>query len=266
MSKGKLRSLNFMLLTFLVFSSISYSQSALITDSTELEPGWYESDWLWAFYVESFPLIYSADLDWVLVENDDGVEKFWFYLMTPDTWAYTTPELYPWMYFDSTQSWVYLFLDTDPLLLYDTATETVRAYTGESMPTIVTVAFYVLNTEGEEPFLEPLIDPFTERWGMIAFDMSEDVFYWSRMAEPDNTCDEECSPGGHPHYNAAADMFYRDGVFSWVEYGPEHSEDDIRDLVAAGTAGTRKAVTEGTDASRFYLDHSGLYLQIFETE
>ncbi len=61
-------------------------------------------------------------------------------------------------------------------------------------------------------------------------------------------------------------MFYQDGVFSWVEYGPEHSEEGIRALVEEGTAGTRKAVTAGTDKARFYYDHNGLFLQIESVE
>lgn len=263
MSKRHLYKIGLALFTLLTFSRVSYSQGTLIDDSVELEPGWYESDWLGVFYVEDYPLIYSVDLEWVFVESDAG-ENFWFYLITPDTWSYTTPALYPWKYFDSPQSWVYLFLGTDPLLLYDTATDSIRLYSEtQGEPTVVTVAFYMLDDE-QNPV--PLIDPFTEKHAMIPFDMSEDIFFWNRMADPDNACDEACSPGGHLHYNAAAAMFYRDGVFSWVEYGPAHSEQEIHELVTAGTAGTRKAVTEGTESARFYLDHNGLYLQLYSTE
>lgn len=129
----------------------------------------------------------------------------------------------------------------------------------EPKVTLVTVAFFLLDEEGN---LAPLVDPYTERQGKIVFDMSDDVYYWSRLADGDRQNPED----GHPHYNAAADMFYIDGVFSWVEYGPEHSQEAIEALVEEGTAGTRKAVTFGTENARFYRDHHGLHLQIESVE
>lgn len=135
----------------------------------------------------------------------------------------------------------------------------VGSYENTAEVTLVTVAFFLLDEEGN---LVPLIDPYTEVHGKIVFDMSDEVYYWSRLADGDMQNPED----GHPHYNAATDMFYIDGVFSWVEYGPEHSQEDIVALVEEGTAGTRKAVTFGTENARFYRDHSGLHLQIESVE
>ena len=59
---------------------------------------------------------------------------------------------------------------------------------------------------------------------------------WSRTTKkPDDFSDES-----HLHYNAADDMTYDQVTFTWTEYGPEHSQQDIDELCASGAGGTSK--------------------------
>ena len=68
--------------------------------------------------------------------------------------------------------------------------------------------------------------------------------------------------------NAATEMFYLNGVFSWEEYGPKHSKEDILELVKSQKGGVRKSVTHGHGLEEpgfgYFLDHSGLFLKIID--
>ena len=127
------------------------------------------------------------------------------------------------------------------------------------VPNIVSVGFHRRNDEG---VIEPMIDEETGEQFTIDFDLREDPYVWSRTAEADEECDED----GHLHWNAAAGMFYQDGVFSWEEYGPKHSEEEILAMVASGEGGTRKAVTYGVANFAYFLDHHDMLLKIIRTE
>lgn len=124
---------------------------------------------------------------------------------------------------------------------------------------IVHVGFHRRNDEG---IIEPMVDEATGEHFTISFDLQEDPYVWSRTADADEECDED----GHLHWNAAAGMFYHDGVFSWEEYGPKHSEEEVRALVASGNSGTRKAVTYGVANFAYFLDHHDMLLKIVGTE
>ncbi|WDE02556.1 hypothetical protein [Thalassomonas actiniarum] len=126
-------------------------------------------------------------------------------------------------------------------------------------PGIITVGFYMRNNEG---VIEPMVDEYTGEEMTISFDLREDPFVWSRSADADDECDQD----GHLHWNAATGMFYRDGVFSWEEYGPKHSEEEILDMVANGEGGVRKAVTHGVADFAYFLDHHDMLLKIVETK
>ena len=131
---------------------------------------------------------------------------------------------------------------------------------------IITVGFYLRNDEG---VIEPMADEYAGEQFTISFDLRADPFVWSRSADADDNNDE-CNEDGHLHWNAAAGMFYRDGVFSWEEYGPKHCEKDIRDMVSTGEGGVRKAVTHGVTQGEanfgYFLDHHDMLLKIVETE
>lgn len=124
----------------------------------------------------------------------------------------------------------------------------------------VTVGFYRKNPD--TGVLEAMLDDYTGEIASITFDLREEPFIWNRGADADARCDED----GHLHWNAATGMFYRDGVFSWEEHGPRHSEEEIRKLVATGEVGTRKAVTYSKQDFCYFLDHHDMYLKIEETQ
>ena len=107
-----------------------------------------------------------------------------------------------------------------------------------------------------------MVDEFTGDQFVIAFNLEEDPYVWNRKADADDECDED----GHLHWNAAAGMFYQGGVFSWEEYGPKHSEEEIREMVTAGDGGVRKAVTHGVANFAYFLDHHDMLLKIVDTE
>lgn len=124
----------------------------------------------------------------------------------------------------------------------------------------VTVGFFLKNAEG---VIEPMIDDYTGEEAEITFELG-DQFIWHRPADADAGNDED----GHDHWNAAAGMFYHDGVFSWEEYGPCHSEEDVQKLVDTGEGGVRKAVTHGHGGDEFgyFLDHHDMLLKITKVE
>lgn len=123
---------------------------------------------------------------------------------------------------------------------------------------IVTVGFFLKDSKG---VIEPMIDDYTGQEAKIAFNLKEDPFIWNRPADAD-----EGGEDGHLHWNAAIGMFYQDGVFSWEEYGPRHSEEEIRQLVARREGGVRKAVTHGHggEAFGYFLDHHDMLLKIVD--
>ncbi len=55
----------------------------------------------------------------------------------------------------------------------------------------------------------------------------------------------------HDHFNAADETSYVDDVFTWTEYGPEHSQEDIDATCAAGEDG----VTKSVNSTDYYEDH-----------
>ncbi len=57
----------------------------------------------------------------------------------------------------------------------------------------------------------------------LVMEVGVPCFVWARQTQG-----TEQDPGKHLHYNAADKTDYFDGFFTWIEYGPEHSEQDIR--------------------------------------
>lgn len=88
-------------------------------------------------------------------------------------------------------------------------------------------------------------------------------FVWTRTAQPhDEFLDLEPVDEVHDHYNAAGESSYVDGVFSWVEFGPEHDRDGIDTTCGAGVDGVGKSVT----MDDYFEDHSGIYLRLHSIE
>jgi len=90
-------------------------------------------------------------------------------------------------------------------------------------------------------------------------------FGWTRTARGHEMIAEVGLPaveGEHDHYNAAGESSYVDGVFTWVEFGPEHDQDAIDATCAAGVDGVSKSVT----ADDYFEDHGGLFLKLHSVE
>lgn len=69
----------------------------------------------------------------------------------------------------------------------------------------------------------------------LVMEVGVPCFVWARL-----TAGTERDPGEHLHYNAADKTSYVDGVFTWIEYGPEHSDEDIRTRCAIGENPSRE--------------------------
>ena len=65
----------------------------------------------------------------------------------------------------------------------------------------------------------------------------------------------------HDHFNAADEITYSDGTVTWVEYGPEHYQEDIDETCAAGDLGAYKEAYED-----HVEDHEGIFLKIISVE
>lgn len=71
----------------------------------------------------------------------------------------------------------------------------------------------------------------------LVMKVGEECYVWDRWT---NSCDDEEFPGHderHLHYNAADETSYVDRTFVWTEYGPKHSDEEIREFCAAGNDG-----------------------------
>jgi hypothetical protein len=65
---------------------------------------------------------------------------------------------------------------------------------------------------------------------------------WSRTTSVSHTVNGVTYNAGHYHYNAADNTSYENGVYSWTEYGPEHSQTEIDTTCTAGDGGINKTV------------------------
>ena len=97
----------------------------------------------------------------------------------------------------------------------------------------------------------------------LYFEVGVPCYSWTRSAQPhEQTGYLEAVDEVHDHYNAGDETSYVAGVFTWTEYGPEHTQADVDAVCAAGEDGVTKSVT----ADDYYEDHGGLYLRIISLE
>ncbi|WP_045860452.1 hypothetical protein [Teredinibacter purpureus] len=136
----------------------------------------------------------------------------------------------------------------------------------------VVVGFFEKRQGESGESIEPMFNVYSNERSIIQFTFSDDanIFTWKHEASATSTCLEDGHEDGHLHWNAAAGMFYRDGVFSWEEYGPTHSEAEAKDLATVGNGGVRKAVTHGHGGDfgdyGYFFDHSGILLKIISVK
>ncbi len=110
----------------------------------------------------------------------------------------------------------------------------------DSSVTKVTLGVYTDNGDGT----------YNDTGKDLVIEVGVECFTWTRTAQADSTVSTS-----HDHYNAADDSSYVDGVVTWTEYGPEHSQSDIDATCAAGTGGATKTAdsTSYTQDKNFYL-------------
>ncbi len=104
----------------------------------------------------------------------------------------------------------------------------------------ITVGVFFQNTDGT----------YMDSQKSLIFDSEKECQTWSRTTQGDSI-----NPAEHLHYNAAKNVSYKDGTFSWTEIGPEHSQQDIDTVCAQSNNGASKSVnsTDYTQDKRFYL-------------
>ena len=106
-------------------------------------------------------------------------------------------------------------------------------------------------------------DCYIDTGRTLFFEVDSACYVWTRTSQGhDENGNLDAQEGAHDHFNAADDMSYTDGIFTWTEYGPEHSHEAIEDTCASGVDGVVKSVS----SVDYYADHGGLYLRIVDIE
>ena len=134
----------------------------------------------------------------------------------------------------------------------DTATSTDDTATSTEVQ-YVTVGVYTKDDQGD----------YIDTGKTLFFEVGVECYSWTRSSQPHESIGNlEAVEEVHDHYNAGDNTSYVDGVFTWTEYGPEHTQENIDTTCAAGVDGVEKSVT----AEAYYEDHGGLYLKIIAVE
>ena len=119
--------------------------------------------------------------------------------------------------------------------------------------TEVTIGVYTKDEQGN----------YQDTGKTLFFEVGVSCYSWTRQSMPhDEIGNLEAIDDTHDHYNAGDNTSYIDGVFTWTEYGPEHTQGAIDETCAAGVDGVVKSV----HADDYYEDHGGLYLRIISAE
>ena len=101
--------------------------------------------------------------------------------------------------------------------------------------TLITVGIF--RRTGDESYVQAPVNPFV-------FEVGVPCQSWSRrvtMPSPMDSIQEE-----HDHFNAADEVTYDGTTITWLEHGPEHSQEEIDATCAAGVDGALKTAN-GTD-------------------
>jgi hypothetical protein len=117
----------------------------------------------------------------------------------------------------------------------------------------VTIGVFTKNNQGE----------YDDTGKTLYFEVGVPCYSWTRSAQAHDATEYlEEENEIHDHYNAGDNTSYQDGVFTWTEFGPEHTQEAIESTCNIGEDGVEKAVT----ADNYYEDHGGLFLRIIGLE
>ena len=142
--------------------------------------------------------------------------------------------------------------DTTDTDTSDTEDTSDTADTADEVVTVI-IGVYTLDEQGN----------YVDENADLVFEVGVPCYSWTRTSMGhDAMMNLEAVEGQHDHYNAGDETSYVDGIFTWTEYGPEHSQEDIDETCAAGMMGVTKSVS----SDDYYEDHNGLYLRIKSVE
>ena len=99
-------------------------------------------------------------------------------------------------------------------------------------------------------------DTYTDLGRELEFYVGVVCQSWTRWVPNPRGDDPISEP--HDHYNAADEVVYENDELTWVEYGPEHSQDEIDATCGAGLGGAPKRVNKteylpGNGTNQFFL-------------
>lgn len=95
----------------------------------------------------------------------------------------------------------------------------------------------------------------------LVMEVGVPCFTWARKTGPDGHDSED-----HWHYNAADESSHVAGTFTWTEYGPAHSEEELHDLCASGKGGTTKQVGWTSFFEEQHGDRDPYYLKLISDD
>jgi hypothetical protein len=99
-------------------SDLSASTKLLVTD---LDSGWFFSDWFGLFFDSGSGWIYHEYLEWIYWGNSTNGSWIW---ADGKDWLWTAEDSFPYLYSDNTKDWIYLsFSEQDLTKAYDFSNE-----------------------------------------------------------------------------------------------------------------------------------------------
>lgn len=106
-------------------------------------------------------------------------------------------------------------------------------------------------------------DEYVDRNADLTYEVGADCQIWSRTAQEHGNPPEPGHEGVHDHWNASKDSTYEDETFTWIEYGPFLTENEVADSCAAGSDPSDPKSVRTDEYTEF---QPGLYLRIKSVE
>lgn len=111
----------------------------------------------------------------------------------------------------------------------------------------------ILVTVGAYEFIDC---EYVDRNADLTYEVGATCQIWSRTAQA-----HEGYPEPHPHWNAQSNSTYVNGVFTWTEFGPYHTEQEVVDACGSNTNPSEPKSVTAEEYTEF---QPGLFLRIKE--
>ena len=106
-------------------------------------------------------------------------------------------------------------------------------------------------------------DDYVDQNADLTYAVGESCQSWSRTSREHGNPPPPGHEGTHEHFNAADASTYVGGVFTWIEYGPYLTADEVFDACSSGTSPSEPKSVTADEYTEF---QPGLFLRIKSVE